>query len=175
MRRYGPQWQLLGRALLALFAGFFLYLLTRDPPTVSLFRLLPLPTWPGEHLHCWLCGVLPSLLHVYAFILLSALILQPQTRKQVFVLCLFWSGIETLFELGQIDAVAVLLQHTLPLDIEHNALLSVTRDYFLFGTFDPLDLLFVGLGALAAYRSLTRMATPEVQHDHAKDDNPLSV
>ncbi len=175
MRRHEPHYQLLGRALLALLAGLLLYLLTREPATVTLFRLIPLPTWPGEHPYCWLCGVMPSLLHVYAFILLSALVLQPQSRKQVIALCLFWGGIESLFELGQLDAVAVLLQHTLPSDIESNALLSVTQDYFLSGTFDPLDLVFVGLGTLAAYRSLTRTAAPEVKHEHTKDDNPLSV
>jgi len=167
-----PHRGIITKALIALLAGLLLYLVTRDPQTIAFARILPFtPGW--KPLPCPVCGALPSLLHVYAFILISAYVLQPTTRQQLLSICLAWSGIEAVFELGQLDGMASLYQSLLPHWLEENPLLSLTGDYFVRGTFDPLDLLCIGLGALAAYGSLLRGIAPEVTHDQKPLHNPF--
>ena len=176
MTRTRPQSELLRNALLALLGGAVVYLLTRDPQTVSALRFSPLPLWSGALVHCWLCLALPSLLHVYAFTLLSASVARPRTRRQALSLCLFWVGIEVFFELGQTAQLAAWIHDLLPAQFGNYPMLSLTHDYFIYGTFDPLDLLFIGLGALAAYRSLLGIVVvPEVEHDRTKAHNPMAV
>ena len=165
-----PHRQFPWTALLALGIGASLYLLTREHASVYLLTLLPPSFHLGEPLPCRACDALPSFLHVYAFILISAYVLQPVNRRELLFLCLLWSGIEMLFEIGQIDSVASLFHAHLPAWIQKVPLLSVLDDYWLLGTFDPLDLLFTVLGALAAFELLVRRLAPEVQHDQTEQE-----
>jgi hypothetical protein len=166
-----PQGELLLTALLALIAGVALYLLTRPAQSVYFLQAVPFPIGIHNPLPCPLCGALPSLLHVYAFILLSAIALQPKSRRQLIAICLTWSGIEVAFELGQIDRIALMIHNVLPTWFQEIPLLSITGNFFLLGIFDPLDLLSIGLGALAAYRLLLSIIAPEANHEHSKDHN----
>lgn len=175
MGRIRPHRQLPWTALLALIAGIGFYFLARDHSTVYFLTLLPQPLQLDDPLSCTACDALPSFLHVYAFILLSAYVLQPTTRKQLASLCLVWSGIEALFEIGQIDRVAILINDQLIAGGEVHPLLSLTGDYLLHGTFDPMDLMFIGLGASAAYLFLSYAAASEVNHENAEHHKYSSV
>ena len=175
MGRLRPHRRLPWTALLALIAGITLYLLSRDPASAHFTAWLPSALFPDTPLTCRICGSLPSLLHVYAFILFSATVLQPASTKQLAWLCLSWWGIESLFEVGQIDAVAVSIHQQLPEWTEQLPLLGIMDDYLLHGTFDPLDLLFAGLGTLAAFGLLVGRLPAEVRHDQAKEPRQLPV
>ncbi len=168
MGRLRPHHRLPLTAFMALGAGTFLYLLTRDPASAYFTAWLPQTLLPDSPLACRACDSLPSLLHVYAFILLSASVLQPETTKQLAWLCLSWCGIETAFEVGQIDAVAVFIQQQFPNWAERLPLLGIVEEFLLQGTFDPMDLLFTGLGTLAAFGLLIGRLPAEVQHDREK-------
>ncbi len=168
-----PHRRLPWTALLALCAGVALYLLTRNPASVYFITLLPQSLWPDGAISCTACGSLPSLLHVYAFILISAYVLQPVTERQLASLCLGWFSIETLFEIGQIETVAILIQLHLPAWAEQLPLVSIMDDFLLHGTFDPLDILFTALGTLAAYALLIGRLSGEMKDDPSKRHKQL--
>ncbi|MGD8909746.1 MAG: hypothetical protein PVI92_10410 [Chromatiales bacterium] len=168
-----PQGKLLLATLLALIAGITLYLFTRPPQTAYFMQAVPFLIVTDKPLYCPLCETLPSLLHAFAFILLSAIALEPKNRQQLIAICLTWSGIEAAFELGQIDRIAIWIQNVLPAWFQEIPLLSITGDFFLLGTFDPLDLLSIGLGTLAAYRLLMSTIASEADYEHSNDRNQL--
>ncbi len=140
----------IGAALLALMLGLLIYLVTRPQDRVMMFSLLPemnqLPKVPGSPL----LYAMPSLLHTYAFILLTFSVLSDrlQVLRRVSV---FWVLIELLIELGQRQDLAVEIVYRLPDWIAEVPVLNTIPTYFLHGRYDPLDQLFVLLGALAAY------------------------
>ncbi|MEJ2406094.1 MAG: hypothetical protein P8171_17690 [Candidatus Thiodiazotropha sp.] len=175
MGRIRPHLHLPLTALLALGAGVVLYLLTRDPASVYFITLLPRSLWPDGVISCTACGSLPSLLHVYAFILISAYVLQPVTGRQLVTLCLGWFSIEILFEIGQIDSVATLIQPHLPSWSEQLPLASIMDNFLLRGTFDPMDILFTALGTLAAYGLLIGRLSGEMKDDPTKRHKQLPV
>lgn len=108
-------------------------------------------------------GVLPAFLHVYAFILLTGAVIPESARR--FSICLFWLGIETLFELGQHASIAPSIAAALPVWLEPVPILGRTASYFLHGTFDPWDLAAIFVGTLAAYRTLTVIAQRDASHE----------
>ncbi len=137
-------------ALLALAIGAWVYLVARPPGTTM---LLP-PHWHlGGHLQGlagalpWAAsGWLPSLLHPWAFGLMSAACL-PRGRSQP-AACLAWGAVNVVFELGQHPALAAPLAQAL----HHLAWpgADALSRYFLQGSFDTADLLAVAAGTLAA-------------------------
>lgn len=147
-------------AAAALGAGSLVYLLDRSPGNVY---FLPL-AW-GSGYGSWfgaLSGVLPAFLHVYAFILLTAAVVS--ARARVLSICLFWLGIDTLFELGQHATLAPALAAALPARFEQIPMLERSVGYFLHGTFDPWDLTAILVGTLAAYCTLTLISRRHARH-----------
>lgn len=141
----------------ALSLGAGLYLVCRDPVAVYLLPDYPRKLIPEGTVQQLLCYSLPSLLHIYAFILSTALIIGP-TRKALVGICLLWVILEGMFEIGQGPAFADGIAAVLPAWFNGIPLLEAAGDYFRHGTFDPLDLLFVAVGAIAAYGTLRRYA-----------------
>lgn len=137
-------------AAVALGMGMSVYVLARPP-----IDLLPF-SWnlqAGVGLGL-LGGVLPEFVHIFAFILLTAAVAPGPPR--LIAICVFWLGIEILFELGQHPALAPVIGSALPTWLEQLRILDHTASYFLHGTFDPWDLVAIALGTLAAYAVIKR-------------------
>lgn len=141
---------LVALALLALTIGAFVYLLDRPAGSTQLIPAVLQLSRDGRSVFGSPGEWLPSLVHIYAFILLTAAITRPSTRN-LLVVCMGWLSLETFFEL---------IQH--PVFIEFFAGrtsgwqagtpgLAAVHDYAAAGVFDPLDLGALVLGAAAAY------------------------
>jgi hypothetical protein len=96
---------------------------------------------------------LPTFVHVYAFILLTAILVTP-ARAYVIPICLLWFMIESLFELAQINVIAQWIVKYIPTWFNRIPFLENTSDYFLAGTFDILDIFSIAAGTLAAYLTI---------------------
>jgi hypothetical protein len=117
-------------AAAALAAGAIFYVYARGSTAAA-----PLPAlWTGS---------LPTLLHTAAFALLSLAVVAPWPRLATAV-CSAWFVIESAFEILQIPAVGRLAGLSA---LEPGS--SLLRAY-LHGTFDPMDILAAGAGALLA-------------------------
>lgn len=129
-----------GIAVLAI--GMLVYSLERPADSV-LFLPAALSLFDGQtHLPPLLGGPLPSFLHGMAFSLMTAALLGPGPRKAALA-CAFWVAINILFEVSQHTAIAKF------------------SGVGMAGTFDPLDILAVLLGALAAFLFMQAVATLE--------------
>jgi hypothetical protein len=117
-------------AAVALAAGTLIYVYARGAPL------------PTATLALWL-GSLPTLLHTAAFTLLSLAVVAPWPRLLPAV-CAAWLAIECAFEALQSPTIAGAMH--LSTLASHSSLLHA----YLHGTFDPLDLLAAGAGALLA-------------------------
>lgn len=93
---------------------------------------------------------LPTFIHVYVFILLTAIATAPSTTKN-FIICLTWFLIDSLFEFAQITLIAQWIEKIIPDWLIDIPLLGNTTSYFVNGTFDVLDLLSILIGAIVAY------------------------
>lgn len=108
---------------------------------------------------------LPTFVHTLAFILITAAILRPWPQ-QLPAICATWFVIECLFELGQLAPFDNHLATAVPAWFDSVPVLEFTTDYFIRGTYDPLDILSIGLSALIAY-PLVHMCLKETNHEHA--------
>ena len=148
-------------AVAALALGALVCVLDRSAATVY---LLPQRMSFADGQHVWfgaLDGYLPAFVHVYAFILLTVVFCPWPAR--VWAICGLWWGLDSLFELGQHPALAPGIAAALPAWWQHVPLLDHAANYFLHGTFDPLDLLAIALGTFAAYVTVS-IARREVHH-----------
>jgi len=136
---------------LCLLLGGMVYLVARPPNQIyfvskglmpmSLYHFLPNIFRPAGH-------SLPSLIHVFSFILITAGIIGCEKRGCM-ICCVSWFILDAAFELGQ-------RFHAWPLRIIPGwfsgiPLLENTRNYFAYGTFDPFDLAAVAMGTLMAF------------------------
>lgn len=96
---------------------------------------------------------LPSFAHTYCFILLTSTLLTPW-RMAPHTICLGWCVTEAAFELAQLDPVAPGILVMLPAWFADWPILANVPGYFLLGRFDPLDLVSIGLGGVAAYLTI---------------------
>ena len=145
--------------LTALFVGLTVYLVDRPPEqtyfiykigsAISLHHVLPPLFGP-------LGKILPAFVHVFSFALLTAGILACK-RTGCVVACLVWLSVDVAFELGQ--KFGVWFSSLVPSWFEGIPLLENTVDYFMFGTFDFMDLTAIVVGSLVAY--ITMMCTLE--------------
>ncbi|MGA9031832.1 MAG: hypothetical protein WB402_04860 [Sulfuricaulis sp.] len=137
-------------AAVALSVGLLVYLLGRQPEHVYfLFHGFSL-----AHGHHSLFGVpgnyLPSFVHVYAFILLTVAV-AGFSKARLIGTCAAWFVVASLFEVAQHPAISPIIAVAVPAWFARVPILDNTAAYFLNGTFDPLDLLFIALGTIAAY------------------------
>lgn len=147
-------------ASVALALGLLVYLLDRRPEHVY-FLSHGLVLAHGQHPLFGVVGnFLPTFVHVYAFILLTAAI-AGSTRARVIGICAAWFVVASLFELAQLPAVASVIVAAVPAWFARVPILDNTAAYFLNGTFDVRDLLSIALGTVAAYFTvaLTRNGT----------------
>lgn len=94
-------------------------------------------------------GVMPDFAHPFCFALLTMVFFPKDTRKIRGFICLFWLGVDIIFEVGQFfgQEIALLLPKILP----RNILPELLTGYFTAGTYDSMDVLAIGLGTTAAF------------------------
>jgi hypothetical protein len=128
--------------------GLLVYVFDRQPETVYF-----LPEWLSQQdettrLFGSIGGWLPTFVHVYTFIILTAVV-APSSVK-ILPVCLGWFVLECLFELGQLKPIgAWLFIHTYDL-FEGVPILENIAFYFQKGSFDVLDLFAIAAGTIAA-------------------------
>lgn len=105
---------------------------------------------------------LPAFAHAYGFILLTAAV--SPAFFSVLAICVFWWAIDSLFEIGQHPAVAAHVAGALPAWLKRIPVFDNTGSYFLRGTFDPVDLMAIALGALAAYFTIRAVCLGRASH-----------
>jgi hypothetical protein len=135
-------------ALLALTVGVLVYVLDRPGST---YFLSGLPFRVGGHGSYFgsIGGQIPEFVHVYAFILLTVAV--SSARSSLLRICIFWWALDSLFKLGLHRAVAPHVVQAIPSWFQDVPVLENTASYFTRGTFDPLDLVAIALGTVAAY------------------------
>lgn len=139
---------------LALLLGTSVYLL--DRPAGSAW-LLP-ASWHATAAGGWFGHVgpwLPSLVHAFAFSVLTALVLPPRPWCAA-AACATWAAIDTLAELGQHAAISGALAGALAAAFDGSAGAARIGRYFTMGSFDLADLAAGGVGCVLAYAALRR-------------------
>jgi len=138
----------------ALALGITVYLLIRDPPSLLLNQLLPLPshsTWAADHLpqnFIKLTGSLPTATHAFAFSLFTALALG-LTKARIAIACAIWAIIETFFEFLQaLSECQVFFFH------DDKIFSPMVCSYILNGVFDWADVFAILLGVTLAHQVL---------------------
>ena len=144
------QGNMLAIAIGALSVGVLLYLLDRQHTHVYF-----IPNWLPQHnfgsgFFGNIGNYLPTFIHVYAFILLTAVIAARPITKLVSV-CLAWFIIDSLLEVAQLDSIAEWIAAHTPHSFSGIPFLENTAGYFLSGTFDKFDILSIAAGSIAAY------------------------
>lgn len=136
---------------LGLLIGTLVYLVDRPPDQtyfvysipfhISLFKTLP-------NLFGHIGKSLPSFIHVFSFILLTAGIISSR-KKDLLIVCLCWFTIDCVFEFGQ--KFNSLSSKITPAWFSSIPFLENTRNYFIFGTFDFNDITAIIIGTITAY------------------------
>jgi hypothetical protein len=91
---------------------------------------------------------LPSFIHVFSFILITAGIISSK-KKGYIIVCAGWFIIDLIFELGQEYSSLVL--KNIPDWFSDVPFLENSKTYFFQGTFDVIDLAAVLIGSLTGY------------------------
>ena len=143
-------------AVIMLLLGVLVYSMDRQPGTAYF-----LPEWMrlgegrgsvfgvlGQHL--------PTLVHVYTFIMLTMALVIPAAyyRRCLLPVCLGWLAFDSVFEIAQINVIARVIAGWVPDWFAGIPFLENTANYFVYGRFDLADLLSIGLGTLAAYLTM---------------------
>ena len=139
---------LLALALLLLTSGILVYLFDRGG--VAYFLPDRVAGHAGPAIFGPLGDYLPTFVHSFAFILITAAILRPWPRLLP-AICATWFVIECLFEVGQLATLDGRIASAVPAWFDGVPVLEVTTDYFIRGTYDVLDLVSIGLGTVIAY------------------------
>jgi hypothetical protein len=137
--------------ILMLLIGTLVYLIDRPPEQTWFVSVLPVQL-SLYNIYPPLFGsfskFLPDLLHVMAFIFLTAGIVNGG-RRSCLVICLFWLAVDGAFELGQkYSAQAAGL---VPDWFDGIFLLEKPRHYFTSGSYSNHDMIAIITGAVIAY------------------------
>lgn len=97
---------------------------------------------------------LPTFIHVFSFILLTAAFIHLNKRK-CFLICLCWCVVDCAFELGQKFNS---LSSMIPDWFAGIPILENTGNYFLHGTYDLNDLIAIIIGTVFAFFTLQMTA-----------------
>ena len=147
-RQHRPEIGMLFLATLLLATGIMVYALDRAGAVYFLPDWTAAPT--GTAIFGPLGDHLPTFLHPLVFILITAAVFRPWLRLLP-AICAAWFAIECLFELGQMAPFDSRIAAAVPSWFDSVPVLRITADYFTRGTYDPLDILSIGLGTVIAY------------------------
>jgi hypothetical protein len=153
---------LLLAAIAVLAAGALVYVFDRRPEHVYFLpQYLSLADASGQLLGR-LGAHLPTFAHVYAFILLTRVVLGSGTR--VLPICLFWFGMDALFEFAQSTAAAAWISQVLATRFDGIPVLENSAAYFQAGKFDWLDILSIAIGTILAWATVSLSNHKESDH-----------
>lgn len=140
-------------------AGLMVYVLDRPADATIL----------GKCIHAWLGGpwiktgrlgvfggIIPEFVHPFGFALLSIALFPRSGRTTRLGICGFWLTVELFFECGQGIGRPV-VDHLIHLAPQY-AVPTPVANYFVYGIYDPLDILAICLGITAAYGVAERTA-----------------
>jgi hypothetical protein len=129
------------------------YFVYKSNIDISLFNILPNLFGPiGNNL--------PTFIHVFSFILITAGLISCQKRGYI-IICISWSVVDCFFELGQkfkSSSVSIIPDRLAGIPFLEN-----TKNFFLEGTFDCFDIGFICFGAIMAY--LVLLITSKIQKE----------
>jgi type IV secretory pathway VirB6-like protein len=136
----------------ALLLGVLLYMVDRQPDQIFFIHAFRLPSFYNPH-HSKLFGEisnnLPSFFHVCSFSLLTSALLKAQSKNKFAKICICWTGVNVIFEIGQLLTTDTLTSAQNYL--RDKDFLSFIYKYFQYGSFDNLDILFSVIGGICAY------------------------
>lgn len=137
-------------AATSLLVGTSVYLFNRQPDATYF-----LPAWISSYTYtdsvfASIGHNLPTFAHVYTFILLTVAVFTPSLIHSCLV-CVTWFTVDCLFEFGQHAIVSPWIAKIAPAWFDGIPFLENTANYFLMGTFDPLDLVSIAGGTIAAF------------------------
>jgi len=134
-----------------LLVGTLVYLIDRPPEhtyfvfksavDISLFKTLP-------NLFGIIGNFLPSFVHVFAFILITAGMIACRKRGYL-IICLSWLTLDVTFEFGQ--KFNTFFSSLVPEWFSRFPFLENTTNYFSRGTFDQADIASAIIGSALAY------------------------
>jgi hypothetical protein len=141
--------------LTVLLLGTLVYLIDRSPDqtyfvhksfvNISLHNTLP-------NLFGFIGNSLPSFIHAFSFILITAGLLHCQKRGYL-IICACWFLTDVIFELGQ--NFKTFSSTMVPDWFSGILFLENSKNYFLSGTFDFNDLTAIAFGTILAYFALS--------------------
>jgi len=137
-------------AIAFLLVGVMVYLFDRPSGSTSFIPMSYSFNWSlfgsiGEHI--------PTFVHVYAFILLSAVVVHPSKQNYLYI-SLMWLVIDAVFELAQHAVISSWLEASLPIWIQHLPGVFNIIHHLSVSTFDLYDLCSIFVGAIAGYITL---------------------
>lgn len=134
-----------------LLVGTLVYLIDRPPEhtyfvfksavDIRLFKSLP-------NLFGVIGNTLPSFVHVFVFILMTAGMIACRKRGYL-IICLCWLTLDVTFEFGQ--KFNVFFSSLVPAWFSRFPFLENTTNYFSWGTFDQADIASAMIGSALAY------------------------
>ena len=149
--KYGVNFRQLWIGFSVLVLGTLFYLFFRSAEHTYFLQFFSLTPYRIEYLPSTLALIrnsLPTFIHVLAFSLLTAGLVARQKRGYVLV-CLAWFINDVFFEIAQ--AFGEIIIPVIPEWFSSFLFFENTKNYFLHGRFDYLDLLSIVLGSVAAY------------------------
>ncbi len=137
--------------LIILLLGISIYLTDRSPDQIYFVFKSPVEislhhTFPN--LFGMIGNNLPSFIHVFSFILITAGVISSKKEGCIFI-CAGWFFMDVIFELGQRYNSLVL--KIIPDWLSGIPFFENTRNYFFRGTFDVMDLAAVLIGSVTGY------------------------
>ena len=154
-----PRQILIGCMILLL--GMVVYLFNRPAWQFTLLPDFLFTQWVSGGMADQFGGSLPSFLHVLGFSVLSAGIIAT-SKKGYRLICGLWSLINISFEILQADIFLMPEEiYRQEVTVGHSLFVWL-QDYARNTVFDFYDLLAILLGAICAYRVLTRTQKREV-------------
>jgi hypothetical protein len=134
-----------------LLVGTLVYLVDRPPDQtyfvyISPFNISLFKT--PQNLFGLIGNSLPSLIHVFSFILITAGFLSYHKRGCI-IICASWFLVDCAFELGQ--KFNSLFSKIIPSWFTGIPFLENTENYFVHGTFDYFDLAAIAMGTVIAF------------------------
>jgi hypothetical protein len=150
-------------AVAALSVGALVYLVDRQSEHIYFIpKVLTLADGLGP-LFGRIGNSLPSFLHVYAFILITVVVIGNGPVLTP-ILCITWFSVENMFEAAQHSGIAYRVLEHVPKWFQGIPFLENTSAYFQAGTFDILDVISISLGTFAAYLTILLTISKEVRY-----------
>lgn len=149
--KVGRQWLRFILGILALFIGSLVYLLDRPADSVLLISK-SISLFDNHALLFGAIGQhLPTFSHPFAFILITAALMNSVKQSAYFSICFIWLVIDSVFEIAQNETINQYLATYIPPLFTDLPLMSHLQNYFINGHYDPFDLLSILAGVIAAY------------------------